>query len=135
MHIIIGGAFNGKRRYLTELLVKEQVQMIQLKYLLESEVTDGEIIVIEQVEEYVEMHLTETSDEIDLAQKIFKEIMKQTAKVTACYIILQDIGRGIVPLDAKLRLLRDVQGRLNQLLFEQAQQITRIWYGIPQKIK
>lgn len=135
MHIIIGGAFNGKRRYLTELLVKEQVQMIQLKYLLESEVTDGEIIVIEQVEEYVEMHLTETSDEIDLAQKIFKEIMKQTAKATACYIILQDIGRGIVPLDAKLRLLRDVQGRLNQLLFEQAQQITRIWYGIPQKIK
>ncbi len=50
-------------------------------------------------------------------------------------IILTDIGRGIVPMDASERALRDACGRLNQHLLKEAAEVTRIWYGIPQKLK
>ncbi|WP_236610139.1 bifunctional adenosylcobinamide kinase/adenosylcobinamide-phosphate guanylyltransferase [Planococcus halocryophilus] len=45
------------------------------------------------------------------------------------------MNRGIVPTERIERELRDLVGRLYQLLFTEAQQITRIWYGIPQTIK
>ncbi|EMF47345.1 hypothetical protein B481_0926 [Planococcus halocryophilus Or1] len=40
-----------------------------------------------------------------------------------------------MPTERIERELRDLVGRLYQLLFTEAQQITRIWYGIPQTIK
>ncbi|PID17885.1 hypothetical protein CSV62_11375 [Sporosarcina sp. P35] len=49
--------------------------------------------------------------------------------------ILTEIGRGIVPLDAGQRELRDRCGRLYQQLFAEATGVTRIWYGIPHTIK
>ena len=50
-------------------------------------------------------------------------------------LILTDIGRGIVPMDAGQRELRDVCGRLYQRLFSEADEITRIWYGIAKTLK
>nr|WP_255726863.1 bifunctional adenosylcobinamide kinase/adenosylcobinamide-phosphate guanylyltransferase [Sporosarcina sp. ACRSM] len=50
-------------------------------------------------------------------------------------IILTDIGRGIVPIDGKQRQLRDTCGRLYQRLIGEAEEVTRIWYGIPQILK
>ncbi|WHT48370.1 bifunctional adenosylcobinamide kinase/adenosylcobinamide-phosphate guanylyltransferase [Sporosarcina thermotolerans] len=49
--------------------------------------------------------------------------------------ILTDIGRGIVPMDALQRALRDACGRLYQQLIAQADEVTRIWYGLPQTLK
>ncbi|REB06126.1 hypothetical protein DVB69_13370 [Sporosarcina sp. BI001-red] len=50
-------------------------------------------------------------------------------------LIITDIGRGIVPMEARERALRDACGRLNQHLMKEAAEVTRIWYGIPQKLK
>ena len=50
-------------------------------------------------------------------------------------LILTDIGRGIVPMEAQQRQLRDTCGRLYQRLLAEADEVTRIWYGIPQIIK
>ena len=49
--------------------------------------------------------------------------------------ILTDIGRGIVPMDAEQRALRDACGRLYQQLIAQADEVTRIWYGLAQTLK
>ena len=49
--------------------------------------------------------------------------------------IATEIGRGIVPMDANMRKLRDDVGRFYQQLFSTADRVTRIWYGISQTIK
>ncbi|WP_432354011.1 bifunctional adenosylcobinamide kinase/adenosylcobinamide-phosphate guanylyltransferase [Sporosarcina sp. A2] len=49
-------------------------------------------------------------------------------------VILTDIGRGIVPMNAFDRAHRDACGRLNQHLLKEATEVTRIWFGIPQKL-
>lgn len=51
------------------------------------------------------------------------------------YVIATEIGRGIVPMEASMRKLRDDVGRFYQQLFAVAESVTRIWYGIPQTIK
>ena len=55
--------------------------------------------------------------------------------VVMSVVILTDIGRGIVPIDARQRKLRDACGRLYQRLMAEADEVTRIWYGIAQTIK
>ena len=50
-------------------------------------------------------------------------------------VIATEIGRGIVPMEASMRKLRDDVGRFYQQLFTKAESVTRIWYGISQTIK
>jgi len=50
-------------------------------------------------------------------------------------VVLTDIGRGIVPIDAQQRKLRDACGRLYQRLMAEADEVTRIWYGVAQTLK
>ncbi|MNH44150.1 adenosylcobinamide kinase/adenosylcobinamide-phosphate guanylyltransferase [compost metagenome] len=51
------------------------------------------------------------------------------------YIIVTDMGRGVVPMEKQARLLRDTCGRLYQALFAEAERVIRIWYGIAEQIK
>ncbi|GEK33228.1 bifunctional adenosylcobinamide kinase/adenosylcobinamide-phosphate guanylyltransferase [Kurthia sibirica] len=134
MHIIIGGAFNGKGRYIRTVLSEDLVHYINLQQLGSCQI-HYDVLVISEIESYVENQLTTSSDELVLAQQIFEKLVAIDHVLPTVYIILEDIGRGIVPIDIKQRQLRDVQGRLNQMLFQYAQHITRLWYGIPQQIK
>ena len=61
--------------------------------------------------------------------------MEQWDEVVEVIVIATEIGRGIVPMEASMRKLRDDVGRFYQLLFTKANSVTRIWYGISQTIK
>jgi len=126
MRIYFGGAHNGKRQYVRNLLQDEGQLHVQW---IESELpTPGtNPVVIAGIENWLAK--TNLSEEEAIAH-----IIKQTANRDIIFI-LTDIGRGIVPIDAKQRNLRDVSGRLNQRLFAEADEVTRIWYGIAQIIK
>lgn len=50
-------------------------------------------------------------------------------------IICADISSGIVPCDAELRAWREMTGRTLMYLGTEAQEVTRIFCGIPQKVK
>nr|WP_269135851.1 bifunctional adenosylcobinamide kinase/adenosylcobinamide-phosphate guanylyltransferase [Sporosarcina cyprini] len=88
---------------------------------------DSEFIVLDRIEEWLERS---SMDEADAWNHIIKGIEgKETV------VILTDIGRGIVPVDPEQRKLRDQCGRLYQWLMAEADEVTRIWYGLAQTLK
>ena len=58
-----------------------------------------------------------------------------TEKNPAAVIICDEIGLGIVPLDAFERRWREETGRALCILAEASERVTRVYCGIPQVIK
>ena len=50
-------------------------------------------------------------------------------------VITTDISGGIVPMDATLRAWREACGRMNSYLASQADEVWRLFCGIPQRLK
>lgn len=130
MHIVFGGAFNGKRQYVKDRLNGHEV------YWSEGELPDSTAseatIVIAGLENWIKQQLGKGLTEGQMMEQI-RRIMdsEQSRQIW----ILTDLNRGIVPTERIEREMRDLVGRLYQHLFAEAEKITRIWYGIPEKIK
>ena len=124
MHIIFGGAFNGKRAYVEKLVQGRSVQWIDATVDDLSLLPNKEVVVVFGVEKLLEPALS----------KIYQQVDQWNEKVEV-FVIATEIGRGIVPMEASMRKLRDDVGRFYQQLFAKAERVTRIWYGIPQIIK
>lgn len=125
MHIYIGGAHNGKRAYVRNVLGNECVQWFEGE--LPDEVNSDSFIVVAGLENW----LLRT----DLPEQQAIDLIASSVKGKNAVIILTDMNRGIVPMDAVQRNLRDVCGRLYQRLILEADEVTRIWYGIAQNLK
>ncbi|KGR74567.1 bifunctional adenosylcobinamide kinase/adenosylcobinamide-phosphate guanylyltransferase [Ureibacillus sinduriensis] len=135
MQVIIGGAYNGKRKFVKEKLLNNSSTNI---HFFEGEIPTSnmfskeEIIVIGNFEKIIlqNVHLEEEF----IAEEVFHLIKKlnQQAQVIC---ICTDIGRGVVPLLKEERKLRDTCGRLYQKLFSESESVIRVWYGIPQILK
>ena len=52
-----------------------------------------------------------------------------------CILIGQDFSCGLVPMDAEMRLWREENGRMNNLLAGRAERVVRMFCGIAQVIK
>ena len=50
-------------------------------------------------------------------------------------LIGQDFSCGLVPMDAQLRLWREENGRMNNLLAGRAERVVRMFCGIAQVLK
>ena len=50
-------------------------------------------------------------------------------------VITEEQGCGIVPVEKELRLLRDAVGHAQIALAEEADEVIRIFCGLPQRIK
>ncbi|MBO1913576.1 bifunctional adenosylcobinamide kinase/adenosylcobinamide-phosphate guanylyltransferase, partial [Microvirga sp. 3-52] len=122
MHVIIGGAHNGKRAFVQKLLSKQHAEGVSWH--------EGEVpapgkhaVVIAGLENWLAQ--CELSEE-----KAIDQIVEAVENRPAI-VILTDISRGIVPMEAELRKLRDTCGRVYQRLFAEASEVTKVWYGIP----
>lgn len=124
MHVFIGGAYNGKTDYVRRWIGDTAACFCTMDTTATAQ--PGESLVITNLHEWL---MTTDITEIE-ARKAVREISEPNT-----VFILTEIGRGIVPLDAQQRELRDRCGRLYQQLFAEATTVTRIWYGIPYTIK
>ena len=123
MHIIIGGAHNGKRDYVRAMLADQEVQWFEGVLPAHNA---GKIVIAG-----IEKWLAETElSEADAIAQVLAAVAGSDVVV-----ILTDIGRGIVPIDAQQRQLRDTCGRLYRQLMAEADEVTRIWYGLAQSLK
>ncbi|MEK5039985.1 bifunctional adenosylcobinamide kinase/adenosylcobinamide-phosphate guanylyltransferase [Sporosarcina sp. FSL K6-3457] len=125
MHVIIGGAHNGKREYVRTMLAGREVEWREVGHLYNSDAT--QTIVISGIEKW----LAET----DLSEADATDYVLTTVADRDVIVVLTDIGRGIVPIEAQQRKLRDACGRLYQRLMAEADEVTRIWYGLAQTLK
>lgn len=130
MHIVFGGAFNGKRQYVKDRLEGQVAQWNEGR-LPEPSATEINIV-IAGLELWVKQQLEQGFSEEYLMEQVKKTIGREQTQQTW---ILTDLNRGIVPTERIEREMRDVLGRIYQFLFAEADSITRIWYGIPEKLK
>jgi len=136
MRVLIGGAHNGKRKYVNEILLD---RIDGNPHFFEGEIpekslfSNEDIIIIGNFEEIIKqsIHL----DEEVIANDIFNKLMELENHAQQVICICTDITRGVVPILKEERKLRDTCGRLYQRLFSECDQIVRIWYGIPQVLK
>lgn len=124
MHVIFGGAFNGKRAYVENRIQGRSVQWMNAEEDIPVLLSNTEVVVVYGVENLVQTKLEEWLEHLERWNMKFEVI-----------VIATEIGRGIVPMEATARRLRDDVGRFYQQLFTKAESVTRIWYGIAQTIK
>lgn len=132
MHLIFGGAYQGKLDY-----AKERYQLKDQEIFfcssVEGECTAGPNIdftkkAVDGLEEFVLGCVR-----CGIEAKDYLEANREEWKDTV--FICTDISSGIVPFEKELRAWREMVGRTLMYLGKEAEEVTRIFCGLPQKIK
>lgn len=109
MVLIIGGAFQGKKRFaLDELKVSESQ-------------------ILDHFDRMIEGWIREGKDACEEAERILASDIP--------VIISTEKGMGIVPLDKEVRYIREMTGRILCNAAKKADSVYRVTAGIGQKIK
>lgn len=125
MNMVIGGAYQGKLKYAKET------------FRIADGWTDGAICAPEEVLEcrgvwnfhlLIRRMLEEQKDVEELVRKLPKE------NPELC-IVTNELGCGVVPVDAFDRLWREKTGRICTELAEKAEEVHRVFCGIGMVIK
>lgn len=132
MKLVIGGRAQGKLNYVLQnygaesCLVSEGVMPdeTQLQEVFELDKT----VIINRFHDWVRTRL--------LAERCpEEEILTFVEKCPDCIIISDEVGNGIVPVDAFEREYRERTGRILVELASRAEEVVRVICGIGQKIK
>lgn len=124
MELIIGGAFQGKKEY-----AKKQHPDIFWKDaadLSEEEILHTQGII--NFQEYIRKEMEEERNPAQIAEKMLKENPD-------AIIISQEVGYGVVPIDAFEREYREMVGRICTKLASGASRVTRVICGVGMVIK
>ena len=127
MKLVIGGYAQGKLNY---VLGKNDVEA--------SMVYDGEIpekIEVENGTVVINHFHNWLKTKIAYGGCPEKEILEFVEKYPNCVIISDEVGNGIVPIEAFEREYRERTGRILVELAKKAEEVERVICGIGQKIK
>lgn len=105
MVLIIGGAYQGKRRYAREVLAMEEGQ------------------IVDQAACQIREMLRAGKD----PQKEIEALLPQWADKA---VLLDDVSCGLVPMDAEERAFREAVGRCGAMLAARATRVIRVFCGI-----
>lgn len=136
MVLIVGGKAQGKRSF-AEACQKQKQKEKAAPQALTGQKQEGPQIwdaLQDKVEAWLKaMPFAQKEDPETLARS-FRETVLQSASEEDI-LICEETGCGIVPLDGAERLRRDVTGHLCCLLAREAEEVYRVWCGLPQKLK
>ncbi|WP_147804947.1 bifunctional adenosylcobinamide kinase/adenosylcobinamide-phosphate guanylyltransferase [Alkalicoccus halolimnae] len=120
MHVVIGGAFAGKRDYVNRLYPEAEWIPPGTNYTPERVET-----VIFGIENWLQQGRT--------SQDFWKWLhLLQAADVV---LIIEEMGQGIVPADAGERHVRDENGWLSQRAVREAATVDYLWHGLVKRWK
>ncbi len=125
MHLIIGGAYQGKRAYAKERFGVREEEIFTCTE--ERGIAFGAPC-IDRLEEFTLWCVRQGRD----AGEIF---CAHRAEWADSVLICADIFCGVVPLGADLRAWREMTGRLCASLSAEAESVTRLFCGLPQRLK
>ena len=125
MHLIIGGAYQGKLDYAQKRFGLSDNDIFRCR---DDGAIDFSARCISSLEEYalwcVRNHL-EPLDQIKLQKERFESSI----------LICTDIFCGVVPIDPEMRAWREAVGRMLNDLSQCAESVTRIFCSLPQVLK
>ena len=135
MYVILGGAYNGKRAYVEQLIAQMPLkELVVCEGVLPNATvaSPDKRFIISEFEKIVLPLLDQPEEQV--AQQIFEQIKRVTQQCEV-FCICTDMSRGVVPIEKQERQLRDTCGRVYQKLCQEADTVVRVWYGIPQMLK
>lgn len=121
MILITGGSYQGKLDYARARFG-----------LTDADICVGEIDLTKRCLAYIDRYALEAVRQGIEPADIFKA---NEEKLSDKIIITTDISGGIVPMDPVLRAWREACGRMNTHLAGRADEVWRLFCGIPQRIK
>jgi len=133
MHVIIGGAYSGKRQY-----VRDHWRSFQFISAYEektiNELVTEDTVVYEGFEIWIREQIDrgKTNDEI---VNWFRNWLASLKNPDKTVLIMLEIGKGIVPMEEQNRRMRDLVGWIQQEAIRQANTVTSIWHGLAMQMK
>ena len=124
MHLVIGGAYQGKLAYALEHFALSPEQVFDcsdggIDYTAPC-IVHGERFALACLREG-----REAAEELLANRDLWRDAV----------IVCDDISCGVVPMDAELRAWREAAGRMINYLAGEADTVTRLFCSIPQVIK
>lgn len=126
MKLIIGGYAQGKLAYVLNKYPLEQLQVYEGE--LPKQVENNPIVIINHLHLWVKKCLKNGLQPEELFFAWEKEYSN-------CIVICDEVGNGIVPIEAFEREYRERTGRLLIEIAKQAEEVERVICGIGQKLK
>ena len=131
MILIIGGFAQGKLHYVKQRYVhcEDGREVAVLDGTLELPTGTGALqVIVNHLHHYIREQLRKGTDPEVMIENFGKEHPD-------CILICDEIGNGIVPMEAEERIYRERTGRILEQLAAQADEVVRVVCGIGQKIK
>lgn len=132
MKLVIGGYAQGKMEYVLKDGVREDYcifdGILPDKSSLQDVIAQEKTVIVNHFHTWVKTSILQGGDPEEEVQ-LFLE------NTPECIIICDEIGNGIIPIDAFEREYRERTGRILVTLAEQAHEVVRVICGIGQKIK
>lgn len=132
MKLVIGGRAQGKLNYVLQHMTDENYQIYDGVFPDEGELFNltkkNEWLIVNHFHKWVNKELKENRNPEEELEAFLK-------KGVRFVVISDEIGNGIVPVDAFERDYRERTGRMLIMLASQADEVVRVICGIGQKIK
>lgn len=148
MKLVIGGVAQGKLDYVLENMIEESEKYdvydcfflkdnacndkaLNMEWPWDFAIDDERVIIIDKFHYFIRAVL---ENKLPLQEYVLK-FMQFAEENPDTIVIADEIGNGIVPLDAFERVYREQTGRAEILLAKKADEVVRVICGIGQKIK
>lgn len=127
MILVIGGAHQGKLELVFSWLGKD----IDRFFYADGAIDPWEEIkqkpVIYRVHDYLKRGMEEDKD--------MDTWVRELIRINPDYVIMDEVGYGVVPVIKEQRLFRELAGHTGQQLARKAEAVYRVVCGIPTRIK
>lgn len=121
MHIILGGAHHGKRAFVRHFIERNGLTSSWVSEEITPADRQTDVLIINSIPQAL----------FPMSREERMEWLETyIPKETLVLWIIEDVSRGIVPMEKYQRIYRDNCGRITQLLAERATSVTQIWYGL-----
>lgn len=125
MHLIIGGAYQGKLDYAREKFGLSDSEIFTCR---DDGVIDFSARCISSIEEYALWCVRNRLEPLE-------QVKQQEERLRSSILICTDIFCGVVPVDPEMRAWREAVGRMLNDLSQRAESVTRLFCSLPQVLK
>lgn len=126
MILIIGGSYQGKLDFARQRfgLADEEIQICDET----TDALDPDRRCVAYIDRFALNQVRAEKEPADA-------LREDPAAFRDAILIANDVSCGVVPIDTTLRAWREACGRMNNLLAQQADEVWRLFCGIPQRLK
>jgi len=124
MHLIIGGAYQGKLNYVKETYGFSSEEIC----VCSQDAIDFTMPCVANIDEFTYGCILRDEDPLEY-------FMSKKSEWENSVLIIGDISGGVVPMNKTDRAWRSTTGKLCQYLSKEAEKVSRIFCGLEQRLK